>query len=153
MAAPGGSDAVVDEALAAVTLPQWHGWPLLVILTLAGDGICFLLAAFGELTGRHRMPLIFWWVLWLAQIPLGGQMATGLVLLAGGARPRTPLHFLYGVLILLTLVAFHGLRPGGWLRKAVVQETAYRESRWLMLLSLFLAALVGRGYMTGVVGR
>jgi hypothetical protein len=60
----------------------------------------------------------------------------------------------YGGLIVLTLLALFGLRPGGVLRRAVVRdERTYRESRWLLLLCLFLAALVGRAYMTGALGR
>lgn len=136
-----------------MSLPQWHGWSLLLILTLAGDVACFLLATFGEVTGRYRMPLIFWWVLWLAQIPLGIQMAAGIWLFAGGARPRTPLHLLYGGLIAAILLVLYGLRPSGWARRTIVKEETYRESRWLMMLCLLLAALVARSYMTGALGR
>ena len=61
---------------------------------------------------------------------------------------------MYGGLIVLTLAALYGLRPGGALRRALVKdEGAYRESRWMLLLCLFLAGLVGRAYMTGVLGR
>lgn len=142
------------ESPPSVTLPQWHGSPALVIVTLAGDLLCFLIALFGDLTGRYRMPHIFWWVLWLAQIPLAIQAVLGIVLFAGGTPPRTPYHLMYGAIILLTLLALYGLRPGGALRRMWVRdERRYRESRWLMLLSLFLAALVGRVYMTGLLGR
>ena len=74
--------------------------------------------------------------------------------MAGGARPRTPYHLMYGALILLTLIALYGLRPGGWIRRTFIRdERTYRESRWLLALCLFLAGLVGRAYMTGVLGR
>jgi len=137
-----------------VTLPQWHAWPLLLALTLGGDALCFAFALFGDLTRRYRMPHVFWWVLWLAQIPLGIQVAPGLVLLAEGARPRTPLHFLYGGLALLTLAALFALRPGSRARGAFVRDEAgFRESRWLLVLCLFLAGLVGRAYMTGMLGH
>jgi heme A synthase len=137
-----------------MNLPQWHGSPVLLILTLVGDVLCFLLALFGDATGRHRMPHIFWWILWLAQIPLAIQAAVGMALLAGGAQLRTPYHLMYSGLIVLTLLVLYGLRPAGALRRMWVEdERRYRESRWLMLLSLFLAALVGRAYMTGVLGR
>ncbi len=100
------------------------------------------------------MPHLFWWILWLAQIPLGIQVLLGLVLLGGGAQPRTPFHLMYGGLVILTVAALFGLRPGGPLRRALIRdERGYRESRWLMLLCLFLAALVARAYMTGVFGR
>lgn len=135
-------------------LPQWHGSPVLMIATLVGDLLCFLIAVFGDATGRYRMPLLFWWILWLAQIPLVIQAALGIALVAGGARPRTPYHFMYGGLIVLTLIALYGLRQGGFLRRMwVTDERRFRESRWLLLLSLFLAALVGRAYMTGMLGR
>ena len=100
------------------------------------------------------MPHLFWWVLWLAQVPLGAQVLLGISLAAGGGRPRTPYHLMYGALILLTLLALYGLRPGGWIRRTLVRGGgAYRESRWVFLLVLFLAGLVGRAYITGVTGR
>ncbi|HEX4836276.1 MAG TPA: hypothetical protein VFW01_08085 [bacterium] len=137
-----------------MTLPQWHAWPLLMVLTLAGDVLCAALALFGDLTGRYRMPHIFWWILWIAQVPLALQVVGGVVLFVGGARPRTPLHVMYGGLIVLTLLALYALRLGGGLRRGLVKdEHTYRESRWLLLLCLFLAGLVGRAYMTGAMGR
>jgi len=136
-----------------MSLSHWHGLPLLLFLTLLGDGLCVALAAFGELTRRHTMPHLFWWILWLAQIPLGVQAVLGIGLLAGGARPRTPYHFMYGALILLTVLALYGLRPGGWIRRAFVKDERYRESRWLLLLCLFLAGLVLRAFTTGTLGR
>jgi len=137
-----------------VSLSHWHAHVVLLILTLAGDALCIALAAFGDLTRRYTMPQLFWWVLWLAQVPLGVQVILGIGLAAGGGRPRTPYHLMYAALILLTLLALYGLRSGGWIRRALVRdERAYRESRWLLLLVLFLAGLVGRAYMTGVAGR
>ncbi len=135
-------------------LPEWHAWPVLLVLTLAGDVLCVALAAFGDLTGRTRMPHAFWWILWLAQIPLGLQIVLGLALYSEGARPRTAMHFLYGALIVLTLGALFVLRPGSANRRRwVPDETGFRESRWLALLCLFLAGLVGRVYMTGAIGH
>lgn len=132
---------------------RWHASSLLLFLTLAGDGLCIVLAAFGDLTRRYTMPHIFWWILWLSQIPLALQMLVGLRLLSGGAHPRTPYHLMYGALILLTLLALFGLRPGGWIRRAFIKNEPYRESRWLALLCLFLAGLVFREYQTGMFGR
>ncbi len=135
-----------------MTLAAWHGSPLLLVLTLAGDALCLAFAIFGELTGRHRMPHLFWWILWLAQVPLAITVFAGMALFAGGARPRTPYHFMYDALIVLTLLALYLLRPGGALR-AALNERTYRESRWLILLVLFLGGLVGRAYVTGIFGR
>lgn len=135
-----------------MTLAAWHGSPLLLVLTLVGDALCLVLAIFGELTGRHRMPHLFWWILWLAQVPLAITVLAGMALFAGGARPRTPYHFMYDALIVLTLLALYLLRPGGVLRAALNDRT-YRESRWMVLLVLFLGGLVGRAYVTGIFGH
>lgn len=135
-----------------MTLAAWHGSTLLLVLTLAGDALCLLFAVFGELTGRRRMPHLFWWILWLAQVPLAIMALAGMALFAGGARPRTPYHFMYDALIVLTLLALYLLRPGGALRSGLNERT-YRESRWMVLLVLFLGGLVGRAYATGMLGR
>ena len=98
------------------------------------------------------MPYLFWWILWLAQIPLAITALAGIAVFAHGARPRTPYHFMYDGLIVLTLAALYLLRPRGALR-AALNDSTYRESRWMTLLVLFLGGLVGRAYMTGMVGR
>ncbi|HLW47580.1 MAG TPA: hypothetical protein VKW09_07410 [bacterium] len=134
------------------TLAAWHGSPVLLTLTLVGDALCFVFALYGDLTGRRRMPHLFWWILWLAQVPLAVSAAAGLALFAGGARPRTPYHFMYDALIALTLLALYLLRPGGALRGSLNERT-YRESCWMMLFVLFLGGLVGRAYVTGSLGR
>jgi len=135
-----------------MSLVGWHGSLLLMIVAVVGDGLCAAFALFGDVTGRPTMPRLFWWLLWSAQIPLGVLGLLGMALLAGGARPRTPYHFMYGALIVLTLFGLYGLRPAGWMRRTVAGPH-YRESRWLMLLCLFLAGLVLRAYATGAVGR
>jgi hypothetical protein len=135
-----------------VTPAAWHGSPLLLALTLAGDALCLAFALFGDLTGRRRMPHLFWWILWLAQVPLAVLAAAGIVLFASGARPRTPYHFMYGGFIGLTLLALYVLRPGGALR-VTLHDRTYRESRWMVLLVLFLGGVVGRAYVTGLLGR
>jgi hypothetical protein len=55
-----------------------HGSPLLLTLTLVGDALCLAFALFGELTGRIRMPHLFWWILWVAQVPLAISAAAGM---------------------------------------------------------------------------
>ncbi len=134
-------------------LAHWHASLLPLIITLVGDGLCVVLAVAGDLTRRYTMPHIFWWILWLSQIPLALQILVGIGLAGSGAHPRTPYHLMYGALILLTLLALFGLRPRGWLRRGFVRESSYRESRWLALLCLFLAGLVLREYYTGMFGR
>jgi hypothetical protein len=135
-----------------MTLAAWHGSRLLLSLTLAGDALCLAFVLFGDLTGRRRMPHLFWWILWLAQVPLALLAAAGIALFATGARPRTPYHFMYDALIVLTLIALYVLRPGGALR-VMLNDRTYRESRWMVLLVLFLGGLVARAYMTGLLGR
>jgi hypothetical protein len=142
----------MERPMTLTTLAAWHGSPLLLTLTLVGDALCLAFALFGELTGRRHMPHLFWWILWLAQVPLAILAAAGLALVASGARPRTPYHFMYDALIVLTLLALYALRPGGALRAALNDRT-YRESRWMVLLVVFLGGLVGRAYMTGLLGR
>jgi len=135
-------------------LTAWHAWPLLLVLTLVGDALCVAIAAFGDLTGRTRMPHVFWWILWLAQIPLGLEVVLGMALYSEGARPRTSLHLLYGGLIVLTLAVLFALRPGSASRRRwVPDEARFRESRWVAVLCLFLGGLVGRVYMTGAIGH
>jgi hypothetical protein len=133
-------------------LAAWHGSPLLFTLTLVGDALCLAFAVFGDMTGRPRMPHLFWWILWLAQVPLALVAAAGIGLLTSGARPRTPYHLMYGALIGLTLLALYLLRPGGALR-VTLNDRTYRESRWMVLLVLFLGGVVGRAYVTGLFGR
>lgn len=137
---------------AVTPLAAWHGSRLLLALTLAGDALCVAFALFGDLTGRHRMPHLFWWILWVAQVPLGLAAAAGIALFAQGSRPRTPYHFMYDALIVLTLITLYALRPGGALR-VTLDDRTYRESRWMVLLVLFLGGLVGRAYVTGAFGR
>lgn len=137
-----------------MALAHWHGSALLLALTLGGDALCLAFAVFGDVTGRYRMPYVFWWILWLAQVPLGIQVAAGVALWLRGTGPRTPLHLMYGGLIVATVLALYGLRPGGALRRMLVaEERDYRESRWLIVLCLFLAGLVARAYTTGLGGR
>jgi hypothetical protein len=59
---------------------------------------------------------------------------------------------MYDALIVVTLITLYMLRPGGALR-ATLDDRAYRESRWMVLLVLFLGGLVGRAYATGAFGR
>lgn len=138
-------------------------------LILAAIAVNLLLAVWAFLAGmRRRRPLgrAFWVVLFVALLLVTVEAAAGILLTVGGARPRTPLHFLYGVLVSVAAVVQFGLRPGGFLRGIVQRQPgstnhslrsgagqAFNEPRVLALICLTQAALLMRAYMTGALGR
>jgi hypothetical protein len=67
-------------------------------------------------------------------------VASGLVLLATGARPADPLHLLYAVLLA-------GLALG--VRAAAGRRPTRRVGGWLVLGSLVLGGVLVRAFMTG----
>lgn len=84
--------------------------------------------------------------LWLDRAVLGQTVvalvavASGLVLLATGARPADPLHFLYAAVLAglaLTVRTAAGRRP------------TRRVGGWLVLGSLVLGGVLIRAFMTG----
>ncbi|MEO8477006.1 MAG: hypothetical protein ABI572_08145 [Actinomycetota bacterium] len=90
----------------------------------------------------------FWWWLTVAQVVAGLQALIGIVLLAMGRRPGTPLHFVYGFGPLLVLgiahvVAREGMtsKPGGEAMKPWVPFA------WAAFICFGLAL---RGLMTGL---
>lgn len=134
-------------------LNRLHGMDLLIWTPVVGN---FLLAAWAGLhvVGRRRMlPPAFWAVMLAVLAMLALQAVPGLLLLAGGVRPRAALHLLYGVLIVAAAVAQYGLRPGGFLRARVAAGPAFAESRVMALLCFTEAALMMRAWMTGAFGR
>lgn len=126
------------------------------LIRIAGIGNV-LLAVWAFATDRRpgrTLSRTFWLVLLLVVIVLVIQMAAGLLLAVGGARPKTPLHLLYGFLIAVTAVVQVGLSPGGFLRPTVMRsEASFREPRWLALICLTQGALILRAYTTGAFGR
>jgi hypothetical protein len=67
-------------------------------------------------------------------------VASGLVLLAAGAHPVDPLHFLYAVLIA-------GIALG--VRAVAGRRATRRVGGWLVLGSLVLGGVLVRAFMTG----
>jgi hypothetical protein len=126
-------------------------------LIVAAIAVNLLLAgwAFAAGLGRRRaLGPAFWAVLLVGIALVAVEAGLGILLTAGGARPRTPLHFLYGILVGATAVVQFGLRPGGFLRRSL--QTAgrvFKEPQVLALLCLTQAALLLRAYMTGALGR
>lgn len=126
-------------------------------LIAAAAAANFFLAAWAfiaGLAGRRTLGTGFWALLLLSIALILINAGAGVLLAAGGARPRTPLHFLYGILVTLAAVAQYGLRPGGFLRTTVQRTlSVFNEPRTLALICLTQAALLLRAYMTGAIGK
>lgn len=131
-----------------------HSLSALTVAVVVGNAI---LAGWAFAATRRRERLLsrgFWTLLLVVLVLLAVQVAAGIVLAAGGAQPRTSLHFLYGILVTMGGIAQFGLRPGGFLRSIVLPHSARsREARTLALLCLTQAALLFRAYTTGALGR
>ncbi|HEY3247999.1 MAG TPA: hypothetical protein VGK88_06895 [bacterium] len=121
-----------------------------VVVNLLLAGWAFL----AGLAGRRTLNRAFWIVLLIGLVLVVLEAAAGILLAAGGARPRTLLHILYGVLVSVTAVVQFGLRPDGFLRRTIQREPlAFNEPRVMALVCLTQAALLMRAYMTGALGR
>lgn len=116
-----------------------------------------LLAVWAFGAGLLRVRVLsrtYWVVILLVAAVVAVQVASGLLLAVGGARPKTALHFLYGFLVAVTAAVQIGLRPGGFLRPTVMRAAVqFRETRWLALICLTQMALLLRAYTTGALGR
>jgi hypothetical protein len=126
------------------------------LIGVAGIGNAVLAAwAFGAHLLRVRaLGRTYWVAILLVAAVVAIQVASGLLLAIGGARPKTALHFLYGFLVAATAAVQVGLRPGGFLRPAVTRAAGqFREPRWLALICLTQMALILRAYTTGALGR
>lgn len=131
-----------------------HSLSFLTAATAAGNAV---LTAWAIVAHRRRQPALgraFWMVLLLVLVVLAGQVATGILAAIAGARPKTSLHFLYGVLVTAGAVTQFGLRPDGFLRAAMTRnETSFREPRALAIVCVTQMLLILRAYMTGAFGR
>lgn len=123
-----------------------HASTVLIYVPLVGNLLLALVAG-GCAVLRRPLPGWFWTATAVLVAVLAFQIAAGLALLAGGARPRRGLHVLYGVLVALTALAQFGLRPRGFLRRYGVLESG--EARTVALIWLTQGALIARGWMTG----
>ncbi len=136
-----------------VQLLTVHALASLIRVAAIGNALLAAWAFAADLRRVRTLSRAFWVAVLLVAVVVI-QMAAGLLLAVGGARPKTSLHFLYGVLVAATAVAQFGLRPGGFLRAAVMHNTPeFREPRWLALICLTQLALILRAYMTGMLGR
>jgi hypothetical protein len=134
------------------TLLTVHASRALLAAVVAGNAVLALWAFGAHLRGRRTLGATFWAVALVVAALTVVQAASGAALAVGGMRPRTWLHFLYGALVLVGVVAQAGLRPGGFLRPALHNPGA-AAPRVLALLCLTQAALLLRAYTTGAWGR
>jgi len=132
-----------------------HAYPTLIILGIAGNALLAGWALWVDLRRRSALSAAFWTVLLIVVALVAVQLAAGVMLAVGGSRPRVPLHFLYGILVVVGALLQFGMRPAGWLRWAMLRDLAAsgREPRVLALLCLTQAALLARAYTTGAFGR
>ncbi len=125
-----------------------HTYEPLLWTAVALYGVVFLIALGSDLGGRRELPTWLWWVYGLGSVLVLLQATSGAVLYLWGARPRTLLHLLYGLLSAAGAIAAFGVRPGGFLRRE-----GWRTTRVVTLLSLTVTALLLRAYTTGAFGR
>jgi hypothetical protein len=132
-----------------------HAYPALMLLVVAGNAVLAAWAIGADLLrGRRRLGSLFWSVLLAVNALIALQVASGIILALGGARPGRPLHFLYGILVIVGGLVQVGLRPGGFLRsRAFADPARVNEPRTLALLCFTELALVLRAFTTGGVGR
>jgi len=131
-----------------------HALLSLTAATAAGNAV---LTAWAIVAHRRRQSTLgssFWTLLLLVLVVLAVQIATGVVAAVAGARPKTSLHFLYGVLVTAGAVVQFGLRPQGFLRAAMTRNAApLREPRSLAIVCVTQMLLILRAYMTGAFGH
>lgn len=112
-----------------------HGWLALVVIAAAA-----IAAVWGGVTYRRRAEAgrTLGHVLALVQTLLIGQVALGLLLVADDRRVADDLHYVYGTLALLVVLApwFYG------------PEEPRRRLAWFAGTSLVAAALAVRAYTT-----
>jgi hypothetical protein len=132
-------------------LDSLHAAAILLYGPLIAYALLTVVAGICAVAGR-ALPSWFWPVSLIALILVVVQGGTGVALFLGGARPPRSLHVLYGLLVVAAGVIQYGLRPGGFFRRAFARELAWGEARTLALISLTQAALIGRGWMTGLGG-
>jgi hypothetical protein len=125
-----------------------HAYEPLLWAAVALYGIVFLVALGSDLAGRREVPAWLWWVYGLGSVLILLQATSGAALYLLGARPRTSLHLVYGLLSAAGAVAAFGVRPRGFLRRE-----GRRATRIVTLLSLTVTALLLRAYTTGAFGR
>ena len=132
-----------------------HAQSTLIVATIVGNALLALWAFLTSRRGRRTLGSGFWTVLLVVLAVMALQMAAGVVLALGGARPRSWLHFLYAVLVSGLGIYQFGLRPGGFVRAQSFPLFGAdpHSASGMALICLTQAALVARAYTTGAFGR
>ena len=131
-----------------------HALSSLIGVAAIGNALLAVWAFGANLFRARTLSRAYWVAILLVAVLVAIQVASGLLLAVGGARPKTALHFLYGFLVAVTATVQVGLRPGGFLRPVVTRAAGqFREARWLALICLTQMALILRAYTTGALGR
>lgn len=109
----------------------------------------------GFRASRRRTPLSTGWWRWQAwwQVGVLIQAAAGIAMVALGLRPKDPLHYLYGALAVLILLAERGLMPGQALRISLESDYGrFNEPKVYAWINLVAFLIVGRALTTGLFG-
>jgi hypothetical protein len=123
------------------------GWVAVLLATAALSGAAAWSAAAGRRSdgaSDHRFAVDR--LIGLVVVLIAANAALGALLVAGGARPADPLHFLYGPAALLTA-------PIGWLlggrQGTGGAATRVRRDVWVAIAAVVLIGLEARLLATG----
>ncbi len=84
---------------------------------------------------------------------VGLQAVVGVVLYFTVGHAKDPLHYLYGAILLLAVVAEQAMRPGRGLRDVLTQDYGrFNEPLVYAILTLVMFLLAARGFTTGLWG-
>lgn len=138
-----------------MTVVALHSLPVLIVAAFVGNTVLAGWAFVVHRRGRRTLGHGFWTLVLVVLALLTVQVAAGVVLALGGARPRTWLHFLYGVVVAGVSLLQFGLRPGGFVRAQQLLWIGLdpHSPRGMALICLTQAALIARAYTTGALGR
>ncbi len=129
-------------------LETLHATPIVIYGPLVGNLLLAIVAA-AYAVARRPLPAWFWIATVAVLVVLAVQIAAGIAMYLGGARPRRGLHAVYGICVMIVGVAQYGLRPRGFLRRSYADELARSDARILGLICLTQFALIARAWMTG----
>ncbi|CAB1129896.1 conserved membrane protein of unknown function [Candidatus Hydrogenisulfobacillus filiaventi] len=143
--------ATLSARLALARALTWLHLANAFVLLLIPLGLT--VAGFGA--SRRRHPLTAGWWRWQGgwQVAVLVQAAAGIAMVALGLRPKDPLHYLYGALAVLILLAERGLMADQPLRVSLEADYGrFNEAKvyaWINLVAFLVAA---RGLTTGLFG-
>jgi len=136
-------------AIFGLTLTQLH--VRLGVWTLVGLGLLALWAGIVHLR-RARLGRGYWQVMNIIHGLLALQVLAATSVYLMGFRARVGLHYWYAIFALVAVVVQRAYMPGGTLRRAYAGGQ-FREAYFFFLATLVAFLLLGRAYMTGLLGR